>query len=188
MPRAVPRQARNIRLAASLLTLALVAGCYGPADDPGPRAVAAAPAVESAPPPPVAMPRTKPGQTIAKVETAPVAPPAAATPENEAPAKAAATTDATPDADPEDLVGMDEPMVEATLGLPSTARDVPPAIIWHYLANDCVVSVYFYLNLESQVFQVLRYEIVPRTTATIDGATCYQSLNQARRMSRRQEG
>jgi hypothetical protein len=83
---------------------------------------------------------------------------------------------------------MDEPMVEATLGLPSTTRDVPPAKIWHYLANDCVVSVYFYLNLESQVFQVLRYEIVPRTTATLDGGTCYERLNQTQRLSQRQEG
>ncbi|MCP4328557.1 MAG: hypothetical protein GY791_09000 [Alphaproteobacteria bacterium] len=91
-------------------------------------------------------------------------------------------------ADPEELIGRNERQVKATLGTPAAQRDVPPAKIWHYSEDDCVISVYFYLNLESQVFQALRYEIVERPRSAIEGRECYAMLVASRRQPQKREG
>jgi len=186
MPRANRHRMRNLLLAASIVPFAFAAGCSGFEDDIRTVIAADGSAGGAAPPPPAVLPKLRPGQALPDIV---LADPAAA---DEAPVDEA-VPDALPPpptegADPELLVGMDQGAVAATLGPPSAVRDVPPAKIWHYSGSDCVVSVYFYLNLESQVFQVLRYEIVPRPTSSIDGPTCYARLNQARRLSQNNEG
>jgi hypothetical protein len=91
-------------------------------------------------------------------------------------------------ADPDDLIGLNERAVESILGAPGVKRDVPPAKIWQYSVIDCVVSVYFYLNLESQDFQALRYEIVPRPGAPVDGKECYAQLEARQREAKNYDG
>ena len=93
-----------------------------------------------------------------------------------------------PLADPEQLIGLDERGVEMILGPPGTEREVPPAKIWQYSVIDCVISVYFYLNLESQAFQALRYEIVPRPGSPLEGRECYAQLEASRRTVQKNEG
>jgi len=177
---------RTLLLAASIAPIALAAGCAGLEDDTRPVTVADGATANDAPPPPAILPRLRPGQTMPEVASAdPVAADAA---QGEEAVPVALPPPPTEGADPELLVGMDEGAVAATLGRPSAVREVPPAKIWRYSGTDCVVSVYFYLNLESQVFQVLRYEIVPRPTSIVDGTTCYARLNQARRISQNNEG
>jgi hypothetical protein len=186
MPRAALHRVRNVLLAASIAPIALVSGCAEIENDIRSVIVADGTPEGSSPLPPAALPKLKPGQTMPEMAAAD---PAAA---DEVPVDEAVPETLPPPptkgADPELLVGMDEGTVAATLGPPSAVREVPPAKIWHYSVSDCVVSVYFYLNLESQLFQVLRYEIVPRPTSTVDGPTCYARLNQVGHLSQNNEG
>ena len=61
--------------------------------------------------------------------------------------------------DPSRLVGMDESGVVKLLGQPQKVRSKPPGTIWSYSANGCSLDVFFYLDIASERFRVLAYEV-----------------------------
>lgn len=113
----------------------------------------------------------RPGSQVAKAVPAPRARPATPRPEGggEAsvdrelrPAIAHPPTRQTPGRhlpSPSSLVGLDEKEVVRMLGQPERVQSKPPATVWSYTADDCELDVFFYLDLASERFRVLAYEV-----------------------------
>ena len=57
------------------------------------------------------------------------------------------------------LVGAAEPDVAMVLGEPDWFEDVPPARMWQYASTNCVVRLYFFMELSTRNFRVLSYEL-----------------------------
>ena len=57
------------------------------------------------------------------------------------------------------LVGSDEPEVAAVLGEPNWFEDIPPARMWQYASANCVLQLYFFMELSTRDFRVLSYEL-----------------------------
>ena len=57
------------------------------------------------------------------------------------------------------LVGSAEPDVAAVLGEPNWFEDVPPARMWQYASTNCVLELYFFMELSTRNFRVLSYEL-----------------------------
>ena len=62
-----------------------------------------------------------------------------------------------PRSDLVDLVGYSEGEALALLGRPQRKEEEPPAKVWRYVNNSCVVDVYFYLDVSRNTFHVLHY-------------------------------
>ena len=60
---------------------------------------------------------------------------------------------------PNKLVGLDEREVIRLLGQPERVRSKPPATVWSYTVKKCTLDVFFYLDLASERFRVLAYEV-----------------------------
>jgi hypothetical protein len=58
-----------------------------------------------------------------------------------------------------ELVGSGEPDVVATLGEPNWFEDIPPARMWQYASANCVLQLYFFMELSTRNFRVLSYEL-----------------------------
>ena len=57
------------------------------------------------------------------------------------------------------LVGSDEPAVAEVLGEPNWFEDIPPARMWQYASANCVLQLYFFMELSTRNFRVLSYEL-----------------------------
>lgn len=129
--------------------------------------------------PPSVTPRPKPSNRA--IASAPSDAPSDA-PKGEAP------TGAGTELSPEAILGLDEIGVARLLGLPGAQHEAPPARIWTYVRDDCAFNVYFYLNLDSETFQALRYDSVPQGTASTDTRECFSQIVAARRQAKGTEG
>jgi hypothetical protein len=63
-----------------------------------------------------------------------------------------------PSYDPSKLIGLSEADVSTLFGAPSGKDEQAPARIWRYVADDCVVTLFFYLDLDDEEFHLLTYE------------------------------
>jgi len=61
--------------------------------------------------------------------------------------------------DPARLVGLTGKNLRRILGKEASSREEPPARIWHYHNDKCAADFFFYLDLESQSFRVVTYDI-----------------------------
>ncbi len=68
-------------------------------------------------------------------------------------------------ADPRRLVGLDFDGTKALLGDPAAKMEQPPAKIWAYAGGGCMFSVFFYPNVDDQVFRVLAIEVTDDAAA-----------------------
>jgi|GEM_PF-1816860 len=57
------------------------------------------------------------------------------------------------------IVGYDETTVAELLGAPDSSEDDPPARVWQYASENCVLDVYFYMELSTRNYRVLSYEL-----------------------------
>lgn len=121
---------------------------------------------EPEPPPPP--PPRKPPVPVAAPAQAPQTPP-------EEIAKAVAEP-LPPVADPNDLIGLDQPQTEALLGLPSERSEAAPGRIWRYAGRNCELEIYFYLDLKSQVMRALHYEVKSHDPAEPTRDRCFADL------------
>lgn len=101
-----------------------------------PEQTAAAPAAPPAPPPPV----------VHKPKAKPVAR------HSEAPVEVASL-------DPATLVGLRPAAVTRILGAPEKTGKDEMSLVWTYAAQDCVLQVYFYPDLNTADFHVLKYSL-----------------------------
>lgn len=89
-----------------------------------------------------------------------------------------------PALEPQALVGLGEDDVNRLLGKPGELRNDPPAMVWQYVAGDCRLDLFFYLDLKSQDFRALAYSFDPK--ANTDGAkrACLDKIQEAYREHR----
>lgn len=142
---AMKRRARWLIVPALVL---LVAGC-STIDDMtlGDRMTATS--ARSAPPP--APPRPAPAPVANDPPAVAYAPPA------RAPVKPALTKNL----EPAKLMGLSYDDTEAAAGKPAETREEPPATVWRYQTEDCVIDVFFYMDLATKQFRAVAYDVKP---------------------------
>lgn len=160
--------------------LVLLAGCATepPAPPPPMRQPPPVAQVPQAPPPPAAAPaRPQPAEPSAPlVKPAPsptetMLSPGSATPPGTA-------TASTPPA--ASLIGLSMADLEARLGRPTAAFERAPAKVLQYRAGECVLDVYFYLDVARNAFQSLHHD-AKRDGVQDEG--CVRRIQDARRQS-----
>lgn len=67
--------------------------------------------------------------------------------------------------DPHRLIGLNYDEATSLAGKPSDTRDEPPASVWRYKVEECFVDVYFYMDMGTQTFRALAYEVKPSKTS-----------------------
>ena len=50
---------------------------------------------------------------------------------------------------------------EAVAGKPAEMREEPPATVWRYQTDDCVIDVFFYMDLATKQFRAVAYDVKP---------------------------
>lgn len=60
---------------------------------------------------------------------------------------------------PEALMGLDQRQTKRLLGVPASMEDQSPARVWSYANGACTLKVFFYMDLSSQDFRALSYDV-----------------------------
>ncbi|MHB1216583.1 MAG: hypothetical protein ACYC1L_00095 [Alphaproteobacteria bacterium] len=68
---------------------------------------------------------------------------------------------ATKNLEPAKLMGLTYDDTEAAAGKPAEMRDEPPATVWRYQTDDCVIDVFFYMDLATKQFRAVAYDVRP---------------------------
>jgi hypothetical protein len=125
----------------TILASSLLAGCeiFDFGADPEPTAV---------PPPP---------EIVAEPAEAP--PPPVAKPPAPLPERKPSLPTQTASVDPKQLLGLGFSETEALLGKPTERVDRPPAQVWIYDAETCVVNIFFYADMSTREYRALTYEV-----------------------------
>lgn len=134
----------------------VLAGCgLGAADGPGPTGVEEPPAAEATDRPDgeSSSPEPEPGE---HTETALLTPPSDTLP----PIKPKPKPPPPIAFDPNTLIGMDQRETARVLGDPTEIRDEPPSRVWIYRSGECAFRIFFYLDLASEEFHALAYEVL----------------------------
>jgi hypothetical protein len=85
--------------------------------------------------------------------------------------------------DPKQLIGLGFRDVEALLGEPVWRGERPPAKVWIYSAQDCVLNIFFYADINTKEFRSLTYEIKGALPADEEEELTNQCLAQLKRGS-----
>lgn len=130
------------------LAVLLLAGCPGPTmtSDPGASTSTAPGKLALIQPPP---PKVKPPIRASEAPTAP-------TPSRPAAGQALA---ATGKIDPEALVGLDQGQTRRLLGVPVSTEEEAPAKVWRYAKGACTLRVFFFMDMTTQDFRALSYDM-----------------------------
>jgi hypothetical protein len=75
-----------------------------------------------------------------------------------------------------ELVGSGEPDVVEVLGDPNWFEDVPPARMWQYASANCVLQLYFFMELSTRDFRVLSYEVESGYDGDNADQRCFREL------------
>lgn len=87
------------------------------------------------------------------------------------------TPPATPNADPDSLVGLDEVQTLKLLGSPVAREEAPPAKIWRYAKGDCTLKVFFFMDMtSSQDFRALSYDMKSSQNVPDADHRCFAQL------------
>jgi hypothetical protein len=81
---------------------------------------------------------------------------------------------------PERLAGLTAPDLSALLGPPGFVRRDPPAEVWQYGTETCVLDLFLYADGADQPPKVSYFEFRGRTVTGIAPGQCYQDLLAAR--------
>lgn len=63
--------------------------------------------------------------------------------------------------EPAKLMGLTYEDAETAAGKPAAMREEPPATVWRYQTEDCVVDVFFYMDLATKQFRAVSYDVKP---------------------------
>jgi hypothetical protein len=100
------------------------------------------PATSTTPPTPMAAPRRPAPPRQASLQ--PPTPPASATPRT---------------VEPADLVGFNFDSVLGVLRQPDAVEKNALSVVWTYAGSDCTLQLYFYPDIQTAVFRLLKYEL-----------------------------
>lgn len=92
-----------------------------------------------------------------------------------------------PDLDPERLIGLSLVETEALLGEPALQDEKPPAKVWTYNAQSCVLSIFFYADISTRDFRALTYEIRQEKEARHEEASTAENQNSSQTGGERSE-
>ena len=83
--------------------------------------------------------------------------------------------------DPQSLVGLTAPAVTRLLGAPGNTAKDQMSLVWTYGGEGCVLKVYFYPDLKTAAFHVLKYSVAGADgKPLIDAAPCLRQIQSAR--------
>lgn len=82
----------------------------------------------------------------------------------------------TPDVVPDQLIGLDQTAAANLLGQPSLQNEKPPAKVWTYNSESCVLSLFFYADINTRVFRSLTYEIKSEDESDAGKQRCLAEL------------
>lgn len=77
---------------------------------------------------------------------------------------------------PERLIGLSTFQTESLLGIPALQDERPPAKVWTYNATTCVLSIFFYPDINTRVFQALTYEFNAEVKTDAAKRRCLEEL------------
>jgi hypothetical protein len=77
---------------------------------------------------------------------------------------------------PDGLIGLNQDETRHLLGGPTSTREEPPARVWIYESTDCSLHVFFYLDLASQTFQALAYDVKTKDESDHSTRACLVQL------------
>lgn len=63
--------------------------------------------------------------------------------------------------EPARLMGLNYDDTTVAAGKPIETREEPPATVWRYRTENCVVDVFFYMDLATKQFRALAYDVKP---------------------------
>lgn len=78
-----------------------------------------------------------------------------------------------PSVEPRSVVGATEGEAMKLLGAPSMIADRAPALVWEYHGQKCALSLHFYMDVNTQTYHVLTYDIAPKSVAE---SSCFASI------------
>ena len=73
---------------------------------------------------------------------------------------------------PQALVGMDQTAAMAQLGKTTDIRTESTATVWKYQTDDCRLELFFYLELPSQTYRALTYELKTANPSDYAARSC----------------
>lgn len=83
--------------------------------------------------------------------------------------------------DPQRLIGMNRAETFAALGTPSQIREMSPATVWRYAMGRCELDLYFFMDLGSNAFRVLTYDVRTEISGSAEQQACLGRLRAASR-------
>ena len=76
--------------------------------------------------------------------------------------------------EPAKLMGLTYDDTEAAIGKPAETREEPPATVWRYQTEDCVIDVFFYMDLATKQFRAVAYDVKPAKKTADAQRVCAQ--------------
>jgi hypothetical protein len=71
------------------------------------------------------------------------------------------------------VVGVTEHEAMKLFGTPRVIADRPPALIWEYTGARCELALHFYMDVNTETYRVLTYDIAPKTA---EESSCFTSI------------
>ena len=84
--------------------------------------------------------------------------------------------------EPAELVGFNFDSVLTVLRQPDTVERNALSVVWTYSGSDCTLQLYFYPDIQTAVFRLLKYELKGASGEKLnDGGACMQPMMAMRR-------
>ena len=74
------------------------------------------------------------------------------------------------------VVGYDRAEVRDLLGEPIWVEEIPPALSWQYASEECVLRVFFFMEVTTRNFRVLSYDVTSNDDANDVDQRCLSDL------------
>jgi len=124
------------------------------------------------------------GEDMPASEPPAAVPPApTAAPRRPAPSRQASALPPSPPAaaprtvEPAELVGYNFDSVLAVLRQPDAVEKNALSVVWTYAGSDCTLQLYFYPDIQTAVFRLLKYELKRASGEKLsDGGACMQPM------------
>lgn len=78
--------------------------------------------------------------------------------------------------EPEALVGLDQTQTTRLLGAPAATEEEAPAKVWRYARGGCTLKVFFFMDMTSQDFRALSYDMTSSHNVPDDDQRCFAHL------------
>jgi hypothetical protein len=77
---------------------------------------------------------------------------------------------------PDQVIGLDLAQIARLLGEPVSRSEKPPAKVWNYVGQGCMMRIFVYPDIKSRVFRALTYEIQGTDGTPLAKRRCFTGL------------